>query len=208
MNGRRPPPDELKALLEDMVAHKAELDAHTRNLYSELRTGQYFVPFPVKGGSYIKTLTAFSCHAYPFPVPRDLTIDRLSIQVRTADTGKKVRFGIYKDDGNIYPGDLLLDAGEVDAGTLEVKAVIVDQALSKGLYWFALISDGTPALRITETAYAPMGISLDELAKIYTYWYKTLTFSPLPDHFPAGAGRYSISNFASNIVFARLKSLD
>lgn len=206
--GRRPPPDELKALSEAMVAHQAEVDAHTRNIYAVLRTGEYFAPFPAKGGTYIKNLTAFSCYAYPFPVVRDITIDKLSIEVRTAATGKKVRFGIYKDDGNIYPGDLLLDVGEVDVGTLGVKAVIVDQPLSKGLYWFAVLSDGTPALRIIETAFAPMGITPDDLGKFYTYWYKTLTFNPLPDSFPAGASRGNISNFASTLVFAHLASLD
>lgn len=191
-----------------IATHAADLDAHTRDIYSALLVGRYLASGPVKGGTYVKTLTALSCLAYPFPVVRAITIDKLSIQVRTAKTGKKVRFGIYKDDGNIYPGDLLLDAGEVDVGTLDVKAVIIDQALSKGLYWFVVLSDGTPALRIIETHFTPMGIYPDDLGKVYLYWYKTLTFGPLPDPFPAGAGRYSGSFSASTAVFAHLASLD
>ena len=206
--GKRPPPDELKALFEAMVAHQAELDAHTRNIYAVLRTGQYFVPFPVSGSTTKLTLYANSLDAHAFPVPRDLTIDRLAVQVATAAAGKKVRIGIYKNGANIYPGELLLDAGEVDVGTLGVKTIIVDQALTKGLYWLAFTSDGTPGLRALFHHFSPIGLDATEFGKIYTGWYKTVTYGALPDPFPSGGGREKTTNKCFYMVFARLKSLD
>lgn len=206
--GRRPPPDELKALFEAMVAHQAELDAHTRNIYAVLRTGQYFVPFPVRGTALVYTLSANSLQALPFPVPRDLTIDRLAVQVRTADPGKKVRIGIYNNGTNLYPGSLLLDAGEVDAGTLDVKTIIIDQALTKGLYWFTLVSDGEPKLRVLSRMFSPIGLDPTDFGKVYDRWYKTVTYGALPDPFPSDGGRYKTTNLPYFLVFARLKSLD
>lgn len=205
---RRPPPAELKALSEAIEAHQAELDAHTRNIYSELRTGQYFVPFPVRGSTLAHTLYANEAEASPFPVPRDLTIDRLAVKVTTTDPGKKVRIGIYNNGTNLYPGSLLLDAGEVDAGTLGVKTIIVDQTLTKGLYWFALASDGTPKLRVLSHPFSPIGLDAADFGKVYESWYKTVTYGTLPDPFPSGGGKYKTTNMCSHLVFARLKSLD
>lgn len=189
-------------------AHKAELDAHTRNIYAVLRTGRHFVPFSVSGSIIVMTLTANYLYAYPFPVARDVTIDRLAVQVTTSDAGKKVRIGIYKDGTNIYPGDLLLDAGEVDVGALGVKEVIVDQTLPKGLYWFTLISDGVPALRVLSHHFSPIGIDPTDFGKIYICWYKTVAYGALPNPYPSGGSRYKTTNMCYHLVFARLASMD
>ncbi|GAI88132.1 unnamed protein product, partial [marine sediment metagenome] len=59
-------------------AHEADLDAHTRNMYVALRTGEYFVPLPAYGSTVSRAVWDDRLTAFPFPVPRDLTIDRLA----------------------------------------------------------------------------------------------------------------------------------
>ena len=177
----------IQRFLTAITGHKTDLDAHTRNMYSALRTGEYFGPQPHWGATTVKTLTASYLYAYAFPVPRDVTIDRLAVKVQTADPDKKVRIGIYNDGTNIYPGTLLLDAGEVDAGTVGVKVITIDQALAKGLYWLSSITDGTTTgLRPLYTLAVPLGLDPTDFGKLYYRWQKDQTYGALPDPFPAG----------------------
>ncbi|MBA7708927.1 hypothetical protein ES703_117832 [subsurface metagenome] len=117
------------------------------------------------------------------------------------------RIGIYNNGTNISPSSLLLDAGEVDAGSLGVKTIIVDQALTKGLYWLALASNEVYGLRQLNSLFAPIGIDPTNLRAPYVAWYSTFTYGALPDPFPSPS-TFSTSNALRQLIFARLKSLD
>lgn len=92
--------------------------------------------------------------AVPLLVPKDTAFDRIAADVTTVgNAGAKVRLAIYEDN-NGRPGALLLDAGQVDAGTGDgtgVKAITIDVELEKAVYWLAAIIQGadtsTPVLR-------------------------------------------------------------
>jgi uncharacterized protein (DUF2141 family) len=81
--------------------------------------------------------------AYPIPVPRKVSVDALRISVHTAaDTGDKVRLGIYASDGAFnQPKTLIVDAGDTAIDTTGVKTTTFTAlTLHPGLYWFALLA--------------------------------------------------------------------
>lgn len=176
-------------LFEGRLAdHEARLDAHTRNIYQILRTGEYS-SLPMHGIGAPIALTANRLYAIPYIAVRDITIDRLAICVTTADSGKSVRMGVHHDDGtNLYPGSLIKDAGTASVGTTGVKAVIISPALalSKGLWFLTLVSDGAPSLRDARLGMSPLGIRSTDFAATYGFWYVSFTYAALPDPFTAG----------------------
>jgi hypothetical protein len=56
-----------------------------------------------------------------------------------------MRLGIYNDNGD-QPGTLVLDAGTVSPTAASTNyEITIDQALSKGLYWLATVSQTNAA---------------------------------------------------------------
>lgn len=191
-------------LIEGQLAdHLADLDAHTRNVLEELRTGEYHAsPIVSHVTGSPSSITADQLYLMAYPILRATTWDRIAINVLTADAGKKARLGIYNNGTNLYPGSLILDAGEIDVGSTGDKAIVINQSLAKGMYWVALISDGTPNF------YA-IAYHLDVLGSVSpgrqrATWKKAQAYGALPDPFPAGAGS---DNYYWRVAM-RLASLD
>lgn len=91
-------------------------------------------------------LTANRLYAMPFVVPKGITIDQIAVYVSTLST-TTARLGIYNDNGNCYPGTLLLDAGTIDVTSTGAKKVAISQALSANtLYWLVIVCAATPAI--------------------------------------------------------------
>lgn len=86
--------------------------------------------------------------AFPFIPARDCTLNAVLIDVSTAGTAG--RMGIYEDDGNCHPGNLLSESstGQLSLTPAAVKTFVFNQALVGGtLYWISLNLTGTPVLR-------------------------------------------------------------
>ena len=171
------------------LGHSLVLDAHTYDWMQKIRTGQYFPPVPSVGFGTCP-VSANAITAVPFSVARTMTIDRLAIEVTVAAAaGSVARLGIYKDGVDCYPGALVLDAGTVLVDAVAVVAAAIDQQLTKGLYWLALISDGTPwlpgvlASRINQRLGWRAG---DITYPSGTFWLKAFAYAALPDPFTAG----------------------
>jgi hypothetical protein len=91
-------------------------------------------------------LVANRLYAMPFPCPKGITLDGIGVYVSTSST-LTARLGIYLDDGNCYPGSLLLDAGTIDVTTTGAKKLTISQALSENsLYWLVTVAGATPAI--------------------------------------------------------------
>lgn len=192
---------------DDVVIHAAELDAHIRSFMQELRTGYYFNPWPIRSRT-TQALVADQLYLMPFIVPRDLTIDRLGMRVSAGDAGKIARLGIYKNGVNLYPGDLVIDAGTVDVSAAAGVAATIDQALTKGLYWIALVSDGTPTIYAAVYAYQILGQSIGNLdpdASGLGYHKAAVGSGALAD--PC-VDSMSSGTYGQLYVLPRLKSLD
>lgn len=189
-----------------MADHIARLDAHTYNLLQKFRTGEYIETL-LGTTAAANALTANKLYAVPFVVARAMTFDRIAVQVTTLAAGSSIRLGIYNDGTNLYPGALLLDAGEVSAATTGVKAITINQALTKGLYWLALVSDGAPAIYFSYWGWAGLGkVATNFSDEQYRYWSVSFTYAALPDPFTTGGSRTSAN--AKPGIFMRLASLD
>ena len=187
--------------------HGGVLDAHTYNWMQKIKTGEYFLPFPV-AVYHTLTLTANRILAFPFLVARDITIDRLAIEVTGAGAGDDVaRLGIYKDGTNLYPGTLIVDAGTVLVDDTVVVAATISESLAKGLYFLVIASEGTATLRAFTPAWNPLGQSATAFgATNDKHYYKdAVGYAALADPFVTGAstlGAYMPS------VLPRLLTLD
>lgn len=97
------------------------------------------------------TMVASVLRAMPFTVGRRLALDRVALEQTTAGAaGKLARMGIYacKSVGNRYPGALLWDSGSfaID-GANGAKAQTLALSLTPEMYWWVVVSDGTPVIR-------------------------------------------------------------
>lgn len=200
-------------LIEGQLAdHIARLDAHTYEAFSILRTGGYYTGYGSMAHVTNIALTANRLYCVPFVVPRDITIDRIAIHVYSAGAGgTKARLGIYNDGTNLHPGTLLADLGTVDVDGTGIKAITIDpaQALTKGLYWLALISDGTPSLKgtaDTSVTFNILGLNPAGFHYCYPFWQRSSTYNSLSDPCPA----MTVASTGADLpaILARVASLD
>ena len=154
----------------------------------------------------------------PFIAPRNPTVlDRIAIKLDVGLGAEDfARLGVYADDGNLYPGSLLLDAGTVSLDDLGVKAISIDLTVT-GLVWLAYVANASAEIGV---------IPRDEIATHVLGWPSTLlssgldnliarsgygiafTFAPLPAPFPSGAYLLTGSGTTDNIppIFVRMRA--
>lgn len=148
-------------------------------------------------------------YAIPFIVPVPIRLDRIAVNVTTAcSNAVPGRLGIYRDDGNLYPGALVLDAGNTgNWNATGVQALTIDVTLQPGLYWLVV---GTQAMGTTKAvlraialgSFPPiLGISSGLGTAWNTFYSVSWTYGSLPSTFPTGA---SAGTSAPPAIFVRL----
>lgn len=70
-----------------------------------------------------------------FAVAKTVTVDRIGVFCGAAVALSTSRLGIYRDNGDGYPGALVLDAGTVDTSSTGFKEITISQQLIPDLYW-------------------------------------------------------------------------
>jgi len=188
-----------------MADHIASLDAHTKDIFEEIRTGEYF--YNIGAGTTI-ALIANWLYALPLLLARDITVDRIAIEVTTAGAADTdARLGIYSDGTNIQPGALLLDAGTVDVDSIGIKEITISQVLTKGRWWLGIVSDGTPTVAGVLREYGAttgMGIASSNFRRKNGSVYVAHSYAALPDPF----GSATLYNGHAPGVLVRVASLD
>ena len=92
------------------------------------------------------TLAADRLYAVPFWTPWETTWDQIGINVSTADTGKKIKLGIYEVGTDGYPGARVYGSAELSLdNTGAVTESGIAQALTPGLHFLAARSDSSAA---------------------------------------------------------------
>jgi len=121
------------------------------------------------------------------------TFNRIAIEVTGAITGN-ARLGVYVDDGNLYPANLVLDAGEIDLSSTGVKELTISSPLvlpENRIHWLAYLASATATIRVflssNDAACPIMGFSSFTQSTWQTGWYKSQVYGSLPNPFPAGA---------------------
>lgn len=123
----------------------------------------------------------------PFYVPVTQTFNRIAIAVTVAGAaGSQARLGVYADSGDVYPGALLVDAGEVTTDVLGERSLAVSLVLTPGLYWTANLFSGTPTIRLVAgSALIPLGVDITT-ATFDTGFRAAQAYAPLPNPAPTG----------------------
>src|SRR3990167_5955042 len=94
----------------------------------------------------VAELTANRLKVVPFYLPGTPNlVNIIGLQVTTLEVGGLIRLGIYDDNGNLYPGNLLLDAGAVATDTTGIKTIAIKESFSRGLKWLAYNSNAVVA---------------------------------------------------------------
>ncbi|GAI73404.1 unnamed protein product, partial [marine sediment metagenome] len=173
-----------------LTPHLSDLDAHHRDIHEVMRVGNYYISSD-SGANSTNVLVAGQMYASPIVVARDITVDRIAIQVTLLAAGSSARLGIHNDGVDLYPGSLLLDAGVVGTAANGMASIVIDQALTKGLYWLTLIGDDTPTVRSYIPAEAVLGFEagVNAFNNKSGYWQVAQAFGALPDPFTAGGSQ-------------------
>lgn len=122
----------------------------------------------------------------PFTTPRPLTLTNLRIGVNNRVTGKIAHFGVYNNfklgNGNDNPYQLLASCNNVTVGSTGDKTSPINITLQPFIvYWFAIVSDGSPTLKSVD--YKSVLPSLGRVVgtnDAVTHLYKDLAIFGLP----------------------------
>jgi hypothetical protein len=133
--------------------------------------------------------------ALPFILAKTTKIDTISFRLTTVGVGNNSRCGIYRDNGNCYPGALIFDTGSIDcSASAALKNTTITaglQVFPPGLYWGAW---ETSAANIQIVGISGNGglmgfLGYDNtLFNIQHYGYSVAhTYGTLPDPYTASA---------------------
>jgi hypothetical protein len=137
--------------------------------------------------------------AMPFVCPKDITLDRIAIQV-TGTAAGSTRLGIYRSTSatNLYPDALVLDAGTVSVASTGLKSITINQALDAGtLYWFVYVSDAAPGTRGFANSINIFGADNALGTGLGSALSVAFTYGTLPSTFPGSATILSATTMAA-----------
>lgn len=104
-------------------------------------------------GNTSSVLVNGTLRAAPIYLAKSATLTRIGLQVTAiGDVGSTIRLGIYADDGNLYPGALILDAGTIAGDSATLQEITISQALPKGVYWICAVIQGVTTTQPTVRA--------------------------------------------------------
>lgn len=101
-------------------------------------SGQYYMPFGVMSPATSSAGGLGTLRVCAFIVDETVTISRIGAEVTTiGDDGSAVRLGVYRDNGDSYPGALLVDAGTIagDVAAHQEITLGTPVTLTPGVYW-------------------------------------------------------------------------
>lgn len=138
--------------------------------------------------------TVNTLYAMPFPVSRTTKFDTIECEVTTLGSGSNLRMGIYRDDGNLYPGALIFDSGNISAASTGAKTATITSTLQvfpPGMYWLTYENSATvPLIRcLPGSGYlAVLGYATPFSTTAPGYAYTVAhTVGALPDPYTASA---------------------
>lgn len=149
--------------------------------------------------------TADIQRASPFLCPRRLTLQGIAVRVTAVTTATLARLGIYKDNGNFFPGELLADFGTVGIGTTGFKEItgLSQQLEANRLYWMSTIYDGGVTLNVNIPSNLVNCLGMDPVTVLQgvSEVFVPQVFGALPNPFPVAGAAYSTGG--TRCVFLR-----
>jgi hypothetical protein len=149
--------------------------------------------------------------ALAFIVGKTTKFDTIGFNQTTASTSGNSHVGIYRDNGNCYPGALIFDSGDIatGSGTGERAVTITSslQVFQPGLYWLAYEQDtNTGQMRILPTTSVVMSVygtdaNLGSGGATQGWHYNVAhTFGALPNPYTAAATLSTVASAAATPI--------
>ncbi len=177
------------------------------NYVGTARYERWRVPARAYGNHAAVSLNGSILYAFRERMDASHTIDRIGLQVATAAAGGSLaRVGIYDcpdEDGDPYPGALLVDSGSFAIDTTGQKIATVSLAVQAGrTYWFAYAANVGATVRGLAVTQLDPWLGFDSTwATAASYIGATFTYAALPATYPASA---PLGTTAIPAVFYRL----
>lgn len=188
-----------------IAVHAADLDAHIRSIGEILEVEQYYNGFPAYTLGTCG-LVANYLYGHLIWIPRALTVNAIAMEVTTqASSGKLGRMGLYNLDSSLEPTTLILDSDTVAIDTTGVKAVVISQQLTKGLYWGVVVVNENCTLRNSSPVFFPKGLSAINFASPRSGIYRAFTFAALPASYGTPS---AYDGGATGVIKLKVASLD
>ena len=94
-------------------------------------------------GVFTQGLAVNECRVQLFPLPFDITVQKLTVEITGSDAGKVGSVGLYDINGN-----LVVNSGTFSVATTGFKTqTFTPVKLPKGMYYLAITSNGGPSYR-------------------------------------------------------------
>lgn len=157
------------------------------------------------GASTTIALAANIAYFFPLVVGETHTFDRIAFEVTSAGTAANARLAIYNVT-NGQPSSLVLDGGSFAVSGTGVKTVTISQSLSPGVYFGAIVLDGTDTVSGLLSTHLGLTFFMggDSFSAPATQLSGTLTFGAFPaTAFTGGMGAASYAAANSPIVALR-----
>lgn len=136
------------------------------------------------------SLSANSLLVLPMFVPHTMTFNSIGSNLLTPG-GNYTNFGIWKDNGAGYPGELVHDSGPIVSATTGLRTSSAEFTLEKGLYWIGFVSNATQAFQGLRSKTLPVIATDWNPARSYVAYRVSHTHTgsehSLPNPFPSGA---------------------
>ncbi len=153
------------------------------------KVGAYLVGMPLQSTGTL-AIAAENIYASPFWVARNMSVDRLALQITVAAAaGKFMRLGLYTSTSALLPSTLIVGSDAIAADATGVKTATIDVDLTRGWYHVAVLSDGTPTIRGAANAigWTPLGIRATDTAQFEGCSYGAQAYGAMPATFPASS---------------------
>jgi hypothetical protein len=112
-------------------------------------TGRYYIGEATNLNSTL-AMAANTVYFIPVVVGETHTFDRIAVNVTATGTAVNLRPAIYNAAGGV-PTSLVADGGNISASGTGLVAATISQALAPGIYWLAIVADGTVTITATSS---------------------------------------------------------
>lgn len=203
------PTDDDLYIIEDSQSSNVKKKAKRSSLFTWDRVikGATLNRLYGSGDSYDANTTSVTgvntLRASPFQVINKMTLDLIQAEVSTGVALSSFRIGIYADDGNCYPGALVVDSGALSGASNTVVSTAISVTLQPGLYWFAILADASITMRSWAAGQMPniMG-TVSTMGSVTRQAFYTVSqaFGALPPTFTSGATVNNSAAFITQIL--------
>lgn len=129
--------------------------------------------------SSASSMTADVTYFLPWWCSQTVTLDRIGIEVTTAQATSHVRVGLYGSGTAGIPGSLVATLGVVDSATTGIKELTISQSVTAGtLYWVAVQNEitGLVLRGLSQSEQSPFHLSSPATASNTTLWQSGTTY--------------------------------